>query len=239
MNLVIDSGNTRFKVGVFDDTVLVRKEFFTHENDLKKFITENSFEHMLVSSVKFDPTEILSWSSNSRKKIVLTTSLQLPIKIKYATPQTLGVDRIAAACGAYLKYPDEDCLVIDAGTCINYEFLDRNKTYHGGAISPGVSMRFEAMHTFTSKLPLVKSISESKLIGDSTESCMQSGVMNGVLGEVNEIIQRYKDLYPDIRVILSGGDHSFFENNLKHPIFVAPDLVFDGLNGILLYHVEL
>lgn len=239
MNLVIDSGNTRFKVGVFDDTVLVRKEFFTHENDLKKFITENSFEHMLVSSVKFDPTEILSWSSNSRKKIVLTTSLQLPIKIKYATPQTLGVDRIAAACGAYLKYPDEDCLVIDAGTCINYEFLDRNRTYHGGAISPGVSMRFEAMHTFTSKLPLVKSISESKLIGDSTESCMQSGVMNGVLGEVNEIIQRYKDLYPDIRVILSGGDHSFFENNLKHPIFVAPDLVFDGLNGILLYHVEL
>lgn len=239
MNLVIDSGNTRFKVGVFDNTVLVRKEFFTHENDLKKFITENSFEHMLVSSVKFDPTEILSWSSNSRKKIVLTTSLQLPIKIKYATPQTLGVDRIAAACGAYLKYPDEDCLVIDAGTCINYEFLDRNKTYHGGAISPGVSMRFEAMHTFTSKLPLVKSISESKLIGDSTESCMQSGVMNGVLGEVNEIIQRYKDLYPDIRVILSGGDHSFFENNLKHPIFVAPDLVFDGLNGILLYHVEL
>ena len=239
MNLVIDSGNTRFKVGVFDDTVLVRKEFFTHENDLKKFITENSFEHMLVSSVKFDPTEILSWSSNSRKKIVLTTSLQLPIKIKYATPQTLGVDRIAAACGAYLKYPDEDCLVIDAGTCINYEFLDRNRTYHGGAISPGVSMRFEAMHTFTSKLPLVKSISESKLIGDSTESCMQSGVMNGVLGEVNEIIQRYKDLYPDIRVTLSGGDHSFFENNLKHPIFVAPDLVFDGLNGILLYHVEL
>jgi type III pantothenate kinase len=100
-------------------------------------------------------------------------------------------------------------------------------------------MRFEAMHTFTSKLPLVKSISKSKLIGDSTESCMQSGVMNGVLAEVNEIIQRYKDLYPDIRVILSGGDHSFFENNLKHPIFVAPDLVFDGLNGILLYHVEL
>lgn len=239
MNLVVDSGNTRFKVGVFDNTVLVRKEFFSHARDLKKFIAENSFDHILVSSVKFDPVEILSWSSNSGKKIVLTSSVQLPIKLNYTTPQTLGVDRIAAACGAYLKYPNEDCLVIDAGTCINYEFLDRNRTYHGGAISPGISMRFEAMHTFTSKLPLVKSISESKLIGDSTESCMQSGVMNGVLAEVNEIIQRYKDLYPEIRVILSGGDYSFFENNLKHPIFVAPDLVFDGLNGILLYHVEL
>lgn len=239
MNLVVDSGNTRFKVGVFENTVLVRKEFFSHARDLKKFIAENSFDHILVSSVKFDPVEILSWSSNSGKKIVLTSSVQLPIKLNYTTPQTLGVDRIAAACGAYLKYPNEDCLVIDAGTCINYEFLDRNRTYHGGAISPGISMRFEAMHTFTSKLPLVKSISESKLIGDSTESCMQSGVMNGVLAEVNEIIQRYKDLYPEIRVILSGGDYSFFENNLKHPIFVAPDLVFDGLNGILLYHVEL
>lgn len=239
MNLVVDSGNTRFKVGVFENTVLVRKEFFSHARDLKKFIAENSFDHILVSSVKFDPVEILSWSSNSGKKIVLTSSVQLPIKLNYTTPQTLGVDRIAAACGAFLLYPNEDCLVIDAGTCINYEFLDRNRTYHGGAISPGISMRFEAMHTFTSKLPLVKSISESKLIGDSTESCMQSGVMNGVLAEVNEIIQRYKDLYPEIRVILSGGDYSFFENNLKHPIFVAPDLVFDGLNGILLYHVEL
>lgn len=239
MNLVIDAGNTRFKIGVFDNSVLVRKEFFEHENDLKKFLAKNSFGHILVSSVKSDPTEILSWSSNSGKKITLTSTLQLPIKLNYATPKTLGVDRIAAACGAYLKYPDQNCLVIDAGTCINYEFLDSNRTYHGGAISPGISMRFEAMHTFTSKLPLVKSVFKSALIGDSTESCMQSGVMNGVLGEVNEIIQRYKDLYPDIRVILSGGDHSFFENNLKHPIFVAPDLVFDGLNGILLYHVEL
>jgi type III pantothenate kinase len=239
MNLVVDSGNTRFKAGIFDNARLIRKEFFSNHHDLKSFIEANSFNHILVSSVNFDPTEILSWSTNSQKKIILTSSIPLPIKIAYATPQTLGVDRIAAACGAFLLYPNEDCLVIDAGTCINYEFLDRNKTYHGGAISPGISMRFEAMHTFTSKLPLVKSISKSKLIGDSTESCMQSGVMNGVLAEVNEIIQRYKDLYPDIRVILSGGDHSFFENNLKHPIFVAPDLVFDGLNGILLYHVEL
>ena len=239
MNLVVDSGNTRFKAGIFDNERLIRKEFFSIPLDLRTFIKANSFDHVLVSSVNFDPTEILSWSSSSLKKIVLTPSLQLPINIAYATPKTLGVDRIAAACGAFLLYPNEDCLIIDVGTCINYEFLDRNKTYHGGAISPGISMRFEAMHTFTSKLPLVKSVSKSKLIGDSTESCMQSGVINGVLGEVNEIIQRYKELYADIRVILSGGDHSFFENNLKHPIFVAPDLVFDGLNGILLYHVEL
>ncbi len=239
MNLVIDCGNTRFKAGIFDHATLIRKEFFSHAHDLKNFMQENSFDNVLVSSVKVDATEILSWTLNSGKKIILNSSLPLPIKLAYATPLTVGVDRIAAACGASFLYPKENCLVIDAGTCINYEFLDRNNTYRGGAISPGISMRFEAMHTFTSRLPLVKSIVESKLIGDSTESCMQSGVLNGVLAEVNGIILQYKDLYPDIRVILSGGDHSFFENRLKQPIFVAPDLVFDGLNRILLYHAEL
>ena len=122
MNLVVDSGNTRFKAGIFDNERLIRKEFFSNPLDLRTFIKANSFDHVLVSSVNFDPTEILSWSSSSLKKIVLTPSLQLPINIAYATPKTLGVDRIAAACGAFLLYPNEDCLIIDVGTCINYEF---------------------------------------------------------------------------------------------------------------------
>jgi len=239
MNLVIDSGNTRFKVGIFVGDLLIQKEFFTQPQELKKFLTENFFENILVSSVNYNAIEILSWSTCSGKKIILTADLQLPIKLAYSTPQTLGVDRIAAACGAQHQFPKQDCLVIDAGTCINYEFLDRDENYRGGGISPGIAMRFEAMHTFTSKLPLVKSIPEANLIGDSTETCMQSGVLNGVIAEVNGIIDQYKLMYPDIRVILCGGDHSFFENRLKHPIFVAPDLVFNGLNRILLYHVEL
>lgn len=239
MNLVIDSGNTRFKAGIFNGEKLIQKEFFSQSEDLKKFITENSFDHILVSSVNYDAKEILNWSTSSQKKIILTADLQLPINIAYETPLTLGVDRIAAACGAQILFPQQDCLVIDAGTCINYEFLDRDKNYRGGGISPGIAMRFEAMHTFTSKLPLVKSIAEAGLIGNSTESCIQSGVLNGVVAEVNGIIDQYKFLYPDIRVILCGGDYSFFEKRLKHRIFVSPDLVFDGLNRILLYHVEL
>jgi type III pantothenate kinase len=238
MNLVVDSGNTRFKVGVFEGSALVLKEHFILPEELKEFMIKNSFDHVLVSSVNHDPQEILTWSPTRGKKIVLTSSLTFPIVISYATPDTLGVDRIAAACGAFELFPEQDCLVIDAGTCINYEFISRNKIYQGGGISPGIAMRFEAMHSFTSRLPLVKPVNEARLIGDSTESCMQSGVMNGVLAEVDGIIEKYEGLFPEVKVILCGGGYSFFENRLKHPIFVAPDLVLTGLNRILRYHAE-
>lgn len=238
MNLVVDSGNTRFKVGVFDGSALVLKEHFVRPEELKEFMINNSFDHVLVSSVNHDPQEILTWSSTQGKKIALTSSLTFPIVVSYATPDTLGVDRIAAACGAFELFPEQDCLVIDVGTCINYEFISHNKIYQGGGISPGIAMRFEAMHAFTSRLPLVKPVNEARLIGNSTESCMQSGVMNGVLAEVAGIIEKYKGLYPEVKVILCGGSYSFFENRLKHPIFVAPDLVLSGLNSILRYHAE-
>ncbi len=239
MNLVIDSGNTRFKVGVFDGSALIQKDFFADAEGLKNFVAKSSFENVLVSSVNHNPDEILAWPSIAGKKIKLTATVGLPITISYETPHTLGVDRLAAACGALELFPNQDCLVIDAGTCINYEFINRDKHYLGGGISPGIAMRFEAMHTFTSQLPLVKPMKDVKLIGTSTESCMRSGVIRGIQAEVDGIIKEYKNLYPGLRVILCGGDYSFFENSLKHPIFVAPDLVLIGLNRILRYHVEL
>jgi type III pantothenate kinase len=239
MNLVVDSGNTRIKVGIFDGHELTRKESFIGLNELKNFMSSIKAEHVLVSSVNHNPDEILSWSSTVGKKISLTPALPLPIRVAYRTPGTLGVDRIAAVCGALDLFPGQPCLVIDAGTCINYELLDAQGIYYGGAISPGISMRFEAMHTFTARLPLVKANENIGLVGNSTESCMQSGVMNGALEEVRGIIQQYLKVYSNLRVIMCGGDYPFFENKLKPAIFVAPELVLIGLNRILRYHVEL
>ena len=155
----------------------------------------------------------------------------------YTTPATLGVDRIAAICGAIEIFPQQNCLVVDAGTCINYEFLDAALNYHGGAISPGIQMRFDALHKFTARLPLIKEFNKTELVGNSTESCMTSGVVNGVVAEVNGIIEKYAQKFPDLGVILCGGDAYFFENNLKQPIFAAPDLVLHGLNRILQHNV--
>jgi len=238
-NLVVDSGNTLIKVGLFKDRDLIMKESFLNLTDLKDFMHATDVDHLLVSSVNHDPAEILYWSNSKGKKISLTALLPLPIRVAYQTPNTLGVDRLAAVCGAQDLFPNKNCLIIDAGTCINYELLDAENIYHGGAISPGISMRFEAMHTFTARLPLVSANENVGLIGNTTTTCLQSGVMNGVLEEVKGIIKQYQALYPDLTVILCGGDYPFFENRVKPAIFVAPELVLIGLNRILRYHVEL
>ncbi len=239
MNLVIDSGNTLLKAAIYDGVVLQQKAVLTRPSELVRFLTDKTVTDVLVSSVNYPADQILSYLTVPGKSIILTPKLPLPIKIKYATPDSLGVDRIAAVCGAWDAHPHSNCLAIDAGTCITYDFIDHEGSYYGGGISPGIAMRFEAMHTFTSRLPLVKPLYSAELIGNSTESCLQSGVMHGVLAEIEGIIEEYKLKYPDLQVILCGGDTSFFENRVKHPIFVTPDLVLSGLNRILRYHVEL
>jgi len=239
MNLVVDRGNTRIKIGLFKDHELIKKESFHNLDELRNFIMSTRSDNILVSSVNGDPAEILSWSSSIGKRISLSSSLPLPIRVAYMTPDTLGMDRLAAVCGAHDLFPEKDCLIIDSGTCINYEFLDAQGIYHGGAISPGISMRFEAMHTFTARLPLVTANENIGIVGNTTETCMQSGVMNGVLEEVRGFIQQYQTIYSRLVVIMCGGDYPFFENKLKPSIFVAPELVLIGLNRILRYHVEL
>lgn len=238
MNLVIDCGNTRFKVGIFSGTTLEKKYSFSNEEELKDFLQHLTVENAIVSSVSKDSDKILNWIKAQRKS-TLTHTLPLPVQVNYKTPHSLGVDRIAAVCGAIDIFEKRDCLVIDAGTCITYDFIDRNKNYWGGAISPGLSMRFKAMNTFTERLPLVSMVGEADLIGDSTESGIRSGVLNGALMEMEGFIKNYRELYPDLGVVLCGGDSSFFENNLKPTIFAAPNLVLSGLNRILLYNAVL
>jgi type III pantothenate kinase len=237
LNLVIDVGNTKAKAATYSGNECQGKMLFNSVEELYS-LKEQTFENILVSSVASKAEKILSTLKTSGKKLELNNELPLPIKIQYATPKTLGVDRIAAACGAIELFPRQNTLVIDAGTCINYEFVDEQANYHGGAISPGIEMRFKAMHTFTARLPLVSLNKEVDLIGNSTESCLQSGVMNGIMGEVEGMIALYKEKYPELMVVLCGGDAPLFENRLKPTIFAAPDLVLMGLNRILRYNAS-
>ncbi|GHM99233.1 type III pantothenate kinase [Cytophagales bacterium WSM2-2] len=238
MNLVIDCGNTRIKAAFFSGEKPVEKFSFATKEELAGFLKSTECDSVIVSSVSLPGNEVLELVK-AKKKYLLTYTLPLPVEVKYKTPQTLGVDRIAAVCGASVLFPATNCLVIDAGTCITFDFIDSTKNYLGGAISPGIAMRFEAMHTFTKKLPLVTAAGAEKLIGDSTESCMRSGVTNGILAEVEGIIEKYRAIYPDLRVVLCGGDTRFFENNLKPTIFATPELVLIGLNWILVYNASL
>jgi type III pantothenate kinase len=237
MNIVIDDGNTRAKVGTFVSHGVLEAIVAGSDQELKDILAGNTFEHAIVSSVKGRSAEILSWLSATGVKLVLTADTKLPFRVGYKTPETLGVDRLAAASGAISLFPGRNCLVIDAGTCITYEFISSESEYLGGAISPGVRMRFEAMHKLTAKLPLASAVSSLDLIGRSTEECLQSGVMNGVTEEIRGIIARYRKEATDVQVILCGGDAGFFENIDKPSIFVAPNLVLSGLRGILMHHV--
>ena len=216
----------------------MRREVFAEPGALQNFLENFFSDSIIISSVTTEATVISSWAKQVRKKYILTHELPLPIKNGYTTPITLGVDRIAGVCGAHQHFPDRPCLVIDSGTCITYDFIDRDGVFLGGGISPGLSMRFEAVHTFTARLPLVQMIESAPLIGNSTETCIQSGVLNGVIEELNGIINRYQEKFEGLQVILCGGDARFFENKLKASIFALPNLVLSGLNSILIYNVS-
>jgi type III pantothenate kinase len=239
MNLIVDVGNTSAKVAIFNQQQLVEKNTFSDNESLQNYLYSVAADHCLISSVRLNPEEINSWITSPIKKITLSHSIPLPIKILYQTPKTLGVDRIAASCGAWNIFPQKNVLVIDAGTCITYDFTNSNGEYLGGGISPGLQMRFEALNTFTAKLPLVKPTLNPELIGATTETSIQSGVINGIIAEMEGLILRYREKYNDLQVILCGGDTSFFENRLKATIFASPDLVLFGLNSVLIHNVRI
>jgi type III pantothenate kinase len=161
----------------------------------------------------------------------------LPLTNNYRTPETLGKDRLACAAGAAFLFPKKDVLVIDAGTCIKYEFVSHRGIYEGGAISPGLEMRFNALHTFTDKLPLLHPATEAPLIGNDTRDAILSGIMKGTLLEIRGFIKEYEILFPELQLIITGGDASFFDKQLKNSIFADPFLVLRGLNFILRHNV--
>jgi type III pantothenate kinase len=238
MNLVIDYGNTSAKVGIFDKQVLVEKKTITSVTDLENLLTESTADNVIVSSVHHRSEDIISWASKAKRRYILDHNLPLPFRNLYRTPDTLGVDRIAGVCGALQLFPGSNTLSIDAGTCITYDFVDKEKRYLGGSISPGLGIRFRAVHEFTARLPLVEPVENPDFTGDTTETAIQSGIFYGMLAEIEGIIAQYNQKYRELIIVLTGGDACFFENKLKASIFASPNAVLIGLNSILNYNVN-
>ncbi|HEV7349941.1 type III pantothenate kinase [Telluribacter sp.] len=239
MNIVVDSGNTFSKIGWFEGDTLVEYRVRLTFEELLSAIRTQPPEYLIYSSVSHPVEEFRERLQLNTPVLNLTGSTPVPITKNYDTPHTLGADRIAAAVGAVALFPEEDLVVIDMGTCITYDYVTRSGSFEGGLISPGVRMRFRAMHSFTERLPLVEPDGLPLFPGKSTSSAMQSGVMNGLLGEINGIIEAYRQICPACRVVMCGGDVPFFESRLKPTIFAVPELVLIGLNRILLYNVAL
>ncbi len=234
--LVIDIGNTRIKAGVFEDK-LIKSSWFSLVSDLSGFLgkiqEETPFQAGILSSVRDVPSEIEAITRSVPGFLMLHEGTHVPLKNAYETPQTLGKDRLAASCGAAALFPGSALLVINAGTCITYDLISAEGTYLGGSISPGLQMRLQALHTFTGRLPLLPLEPPPPLPGKNTRDSILTGAVRGALLEAEGMIAAYEESQHPLTVVISGGDGSFFENQLKSGIFVVPDLVLTGLNEIL------
>ncbi|RLD45232.1 MAG: type III pantothenate kinase [Bacteroidetes bacterium] len=241
MKLVIDSGNTLVKLAVFNGSQIVELlktpdlSIQTIAQLLDKYKNINS---AIFSSVRENTQELENFLDQKVHFISLDGKTLLPYKNNYTTPETLGKDRIAAVAGAQNLFPTNNVLVIDAGTSITYDLLTSDGEYMGGGISPGMQMRFDALNTFTSKLPLIKAEYDKDiaLIGNSTSKAILSGVQNGVLQEVDGIIEEYKADFSPLKIVICGGDNKYFDKYLKNNIFAAPNLVLQGLIKILQFN---
>lgn len=240
MNLVIDIGNTLIKYAVFENGTIVFDQGSESSMFLSKvkelFEAYPKIDHALISSVGPLERKEKDIVSLFCKVHVLSNTSKIPFKNSYATPNTLGMDRVALATAAFYKNQRRNTLVIDAGTCITYDMVNDAGEYVGGAISPGVRMRYSAMHNQTAKLPLLQPEEILDFIGNSTQTSMHSGVINGVSQELDGIISQYRTRFKDLTVILTGGDSHFFAKRLKNTIFANSKFLLEGLNYLLEYN---
>lgn len=237
MKLVVDIGNTLTKAAVFNRSDMVD---MSSTPKLTPEIASGIFEKYpdistgIVASVKKVDHTLIQFLRSKISLQLLDATTRLPFQNLYKSKESLGYDRIAAVAGGMQMYPDSHVLVINAGTCITYDLLTADHAYMGGGISPGIRMRFTALNAFTEKLPLIEADEglPAELIGSDTGKSILSGVLNGVLAEVDGIIDQYKPKFSGLKIIVSGGDYKYFDKNLKNNIFATPNIVLKGLNSI-------
>lgn len=236
MQLSVDIGNTYSKAGLYQDGVLMNTVRFAGDDPaaLIAFISENGTPAAtMLSAVRPVSNEFVSALQQICPVHFLSHETPLPFTITYASPESLGRDRIAGVAAAYGRFPGQNVLVVDMGTCITYDILKADGSWPGGIISPGIRMRLQAMHHFTGQLPLIELPDETPLTGTTTAQALASGALCGARAEMNGIIEAYKAIYEDLTVLIGGGDNNYFDKKLRISIFAAPNLVIDGLKTIM------
>lgn len=242
MILTVDVGNTRIKAAVFEGSTVV-ENFVFEKNELEKKIKkilkkfQNCSDLVVASVGNIEKQSFLAFEKELNIHF-LTHEDVFPFNNKYATPKTLGIDRMVLAAGATLQFPKQNRLVIDAGTCITYDFIDEKDNYLGGAISPGLRLRYEALHNFTARLPLLTLESPEHYIGNSTKEAIHSGVVNGFVYEIDGFIDEYRANFSNFIIILTGGDADFLAKRLKNTIFANSNFLLESLSQTFQYKID-
>lgn len=237
MNLIIDEGNTAVKLALFEHEKLIHLERCTHEE--RAFaISELYKSHAINASIYASVGSLYQTLPERSRNFVLDRTLKFPFLNRYKSPDTLGVDRMVLAAGACFTYPKQNVLIIDAGTCITYDVVDAKKQYWGGAISPGLSMRFKAMNAFTARLPLLEYEGKHSVLGYDTNSSMISGVLEGIVGEISHFISSFEQQFGEMQVILTGGDTENLAKAIKKAIFANSNFLLESMNNLLNYNLN-
>lgn len=242
MIYTLDIGNTRTKLAMFENNSLLKTEYLSTKNlqeELLFFFKKNKTKpQIILASVVPLDSDLLNWLQMHTDFIQISHTTPLPVANKYQTPHTLGIDRLVVAAGSTIVYPNTARLIIDAGTCITYDFVNTENEYLGGAISPGLQLRYKALNDYTAKLPYLQTEDINYFIGKNTNESIQSGVINGIVAEIDNIIDHYKKDYSDLTIILTGGDTVFLAKRLKNIIFANPNFLSESLNHIYQYIIE-
>lgn len=238
MNLVLDLGNTYSKIAVCEGARVIETAGYEKitSREIGYFHKHyDGIQGVIISSVVNYSRELIDYLGNLYETCIeLDHSTPIPLENSYRTPETLGYDRMAAAVGAYTICPGKTVLVIDAGTAITYDIVTSDGEFIGGNISPGLEIRFKSLNKFTNRLPHLERPDEKpELLGGSTREAIQSGIVNGLLFELDGFIGAIRQKYPKLQVVLTGGDANYFEGKLKSSIFVNLNLNLIGLNRIL------
>lgn len=235
MNLVLDIGNSYIKIALFEKSELIQKFQFSDnfEKNILDTLSNYEIKYSIISNVGKIENTIIELLNNTTNLLFLSNQLKFPFKNLYNSKNTLGQDRLALVSAAAFKFPKDNVLIIDAGSCITYDFKNFKNEYLGGGISPGISMRFKSLNSFTANLPLISSTNSFKLVGDTTKNSLISGVMNGTVSEINGIIKQYFEEFKNIKIILTGGDSNFLRKRIKNSIFADQNFLLKGLNKLL------
>ena len=235
MNLVIDVGNSLLKVALFQNSHLVAKYDFSKSDkiDFDKIFKNYSIINSIVSNVSQISPDILTYLEKQTNLVLINNKLKFPFKNLYKTKETLGQDRLVLISASCFDFPNENVLVIDAGSCITFDFKNDKNEYLGGSISPGISMRIKSLNSFTTNLPLVTLDNYNELIGNDTNSSIKSGIVNGVISEIDGVIDRYEHMFENIKIVLTGGDAKFLLKRIKNTIFADQNFLLKGLNNLL------
>ncbi|MFO7371312.1 MAG: type III pantothenate kinase [Bacteroidales bacterium] len=242
MNLVIDIGNSHIKLATFNGKGDLVENFRKEKSafpEIISLIEKIPAQKAIISAVgRLDPEYREIFTTSFHELVFLEKNTPLPVKVLYKSPETLGLDRIAAAAGAHRIFPGFYVLIIDMGTAITIDLLTPRGEFLGGNISPGMHTRFRALHDFTTKLPMVAPDNTFPEFGTDTRTAIVAGVQQGIIHEIDRYTDAYEQQYPGCKFIITGGDCGFFVSRLKRSIFAKPELVLTGLNTILEFNTS-